>query len=256
MERRAIILAAGRGTRMEGLTGSIHKCLLEVDGKKLIERQIECLFSQGIEKIAVVTGYRREQLSGYGSQQFYNANWSGTQMVHSLEQASEWLENYDCIVSYSDIFYDSIAIMQLLNSKNDITVLFDPNWRTLWEKRFVDPRVDAESFIVSEKGQILDIGRKNVTFDEIQGQFMGLFNFTREGWQKAQEVRRRNSSEYNKKQDMTAFLQQVIKESDMIVHGLPYQGTWGEVDTPSDLSLYQGEKTNSKLSLTQNYPDI
>ena len=61
-----------------------------------------------------------------------------------------------------------------MNSKNDITVLFDPNWRALWEKRFVDPRDDAESFIISETGQILDIGRKGAAFDEIQGQFMGL----------------------------------------------------------------------------------
>ena len=43
------------------------------------------------------------------------------------------------------------------------------------------------------------------------GQFMGLFNFTR-GGKKAQEVRRRNSSEYNKKQDVTALLQQVMRE--------------------------------------------
>tara|TARA_X000000950_G_scaffold288893_1_gene408143 strand:+ start:6474 stop:7196 length:723 start_codon:yes stop_codon:yes gene_type:complete len=239
MEKRAIILAAGRGTRMEGLTEAIHKCLLEVDGKKLIERQIECFLSQDITKIGIVTGYRKEQLAGYGSHQFYNSHWSSTQMVHSLEQASEWLENFDCLVSYSDIFYDSNAVAQLMNSKNDITVLFDPNWRALWEKRFVDPRDDAESFIISKTGQILDIGRKGVTFDEIQGQFMGLFSFTRDGWQKAQEVRSQNSPEYNKKQDMTALLQQIIRQSDTTVHGLEYQGVWGEVDIPSDLSLYQ-----------------
>ena len=227
---------------MEGLTESIHKCLLEVDGKKLIERQIECFLSQDIAKIGIVTGYRKEQLAGYGSHQFYNSHWSGTQMVHSLEQASEWLENYDCLVSYSDIFYETNAVAQLMNSKNDITVLFDPNWRTLWERRFVDPRVDAESFIVSETGQILDIGRKNVAFDEIQGQFMGLFSFTSEGWQKAREVRSKNSPEYNEKQDMTALFQKIIKASDMIVHGLRYQGVWGEVDTPSDLGLYQSKK--------------
>ena len=57
-------------------------------------------------------------------------------------------------------------------------------------KRFGDPRVDAESFIFRKRPNF-DIGRKNVGFDEIQGQFMGLFNFTREGWQKAQEVRRK-----------------------------------------------------------------
>ena len=104
MEKRAIILAAGRGSRMEGLTEATHKCLLEVDGKKLIERQIECFLSQDITKIGIVTGYRKEQLAGYGSHQFHNSHWSGTQMVHSLEQASEWLKIL-IVLSVTQIFF-------------------------------------------------------------------------------------------------------------------------------------------------------
>ena len=128
-------------------------------------------------------------------------------MVHSLEQASEWLENFDCLVSYSDIFYDSNAVEQLMNSKNDITVLFDPNWRALWEKRFVDPRDDAESFMISETGQILDIGFKGVTLMKYKGNY-GLFSFTCDVGKKSRALK--NSPECNKKQDMTALLQQIL----------------------------------------------
>ena len=59
---KAIILAAGRGSRMKELTEEIPKCLLEVEDKALLDRQIESLRGAGIDEIAIVTGYKRELL--------------------------------------------------------------------------------------------------------------------------------------------------------------------------------------------------
>ena len=59
---KAIILAAGRGTRMKALTEEKPKCLVELDGQSLLEKQLGALRQSGIEDIAIVTGYRRELL--------------------------------------------------------------------------------------------------------------------------------------------------------------------------------------------------
>ena len=57
---RAIILAAGRGSRMQHLTNDKPKCLLEVNGKRLLEHQFEAITKAGIRSIAIVTGYKQE----------------------------------------------------------------------------------------------------------------------------------------------------------------------------------------------------
>ena len=72
--------------------------------------------------------------------------------------AQEWLADEDCIVSYSDIFYDSSAPEILINTSQPLAITFDPNWQKLWEKRFKDPLVDAETFAIDENNSILEIG--------------------------------------------------------------------------------------------------
>ena len=101
---KAIILAAGRGSRMKSLTDEKPKCLIELNGKPLLEWQLEALRGAGIEDIAIVTGYKKELLHRYGLKEFHNSLWAETQMVSSLMCANEWLQQSECVVSYSDIF--------------------------------------------------------------------------------------------------------------------------------------------------------
>ncbi|AYF55024.1 NTP transferase domain-containing protein [Clostridium botulinum C] len=60
---RAIILAAGKGTRLRPLTKNTPKPLVKVNGKPIIERQIECLIEKGIREIIIVTGYLAEKFN-------------------------------------------------------------------------------------------------------------------------------------------------------------------------------------------------
>ena len=64
---KAIILAAGRGSRMGQLTNDKPKCLLMINGKTLIELQITAITNAGIKDIAIVTGYKAEMLKSYGN---------------------------------------------------------------------------------------------------------------------------------------------------------------------------------------------
>lgn len=79
---KAIILAAGRGSRMKGLTDQKPKCLVELRGKTLLEWQLKALREAGVSEIAVVTGYRRELLAAYGLTEFHNPRWAETNMLH------------------------------------------------------------------------------------------------------------------------------------------------------------------------------
>ena len=99
---KAIILAAGRGSRMKKLTEDKPKCLIKLNGETLLDSQLRVLSNAGIEEIAIVTGYKRELLTNRGTLEFHNARWAKTNMVSSLTCAKEWLEKEPCIVSYSD----------------------------------------------------------------------------------------------------------------------------------------------------------
>ena len=67
---KAIILAAGRGSRMKSLTDEQPKCLIELRGKTLLEWQLGALREAGIAEIGIVTGYKRELLSNRGLVEF------------------------------------------------------------------------------------------------------------------------------------------------------------------------------------------
>jgi len=154
---KAIILAAGRGSRMKALTENKPKCLIDVKGKPLIEWQISALREAGINEIAIVTGYKSEMLNSYRLKKFHNPKWAETQMVSSLMCASEWLEHEDCVVSYSDIFYESQAIRLLIECGSEICITYDPNWETLWKQRFEDPLSDAETFRIDSESFLLEM---------------------------------------------------------------------------------------------------
>src|ERR1700761_7565336 len=110
---RAIILAAGRGSRMGPLGGERPKCLIELEGKSLIERQIAALRGGGVDEIGVVRGYRAEMIDVPGLTYFRNERWAETNMVMSLAAAAPWLRAGPVIVSYADIFYSGELVRGL-----------------------------------------------------------------------------------------------------------------------------------------------
>ena len=222
---------------MEGMTEFIPKCLVELNGRPLLSWQIDALTSGGVSEIAVVTGYRYELLGKFGLQNFYNPRWAQTNMVSSLECASKWLSADDCIVSYSDIFYKSSAVTKLLATSAELAITYDPGWLSLWSKRFENPLNDAESFRIDTKGFITEIGHKSESVHDIQGQYMGLLKFSPSAWGLVQSLRSKLPVESCDSQDMTSLLQALIK-CGVALQGVPYSDGWGEVDSPSDLAVY------------------
>jgi len=236
---KAIILAAGRGSRMKDLTDDRPKCLVELRGKALLDWQLEALRSAGIVEIAIVTGYKRQLLANRGLVEFHNARWAETNMVSSLACAQDWLQAEPCIVSYSDIFYSPLAVQSLITCEASLAVTYDPNWLELWTQRFGDPLLDAESFRLNSDQTLTEIGNKPRSVDEVQGQYMGLLRLTPNGWKEILRIRAGLTSEERDKMHMTGTLQKVIDAGRNPVTGVPYTGEWGEVDSDQDLIMYE-----------------
>ena len=244
---KAIILAAGRGMRMGELTSNSHKCLSRIHGIKLIDIQINSLLKNGINDIALVTGYNSSLLiNNKIKKYFHNQIWNKSNMVYSLFMADEWLSSERCIVSYSDIFYSPSAINSLKNVSSDIAITYDVNWFGLWSKRFADPLSDAESFKVNSDFEVIKIGSQEKISSEIMGQYMGLLSFSPNGWNSFKDVWNSKNEEDKLAFSITEILQELILKGNPKIKGIPYSEIWGEVDIKEDLILY--EKLISKNS--------
>ena len=84
---RALILAAGEGTRLRPYTLDKPQCLVPLLGRSLLERQATILRRTGISDIQVAAGYRAEQIECLGFEVSINARFNSTNMVATLFSA-------------------------------------------------------------------------------------------------------------------------------------------------------------------------
>jgi choline kinase len=166
---RAVIPAAGRGRRMGNLGDDRPKCLVELEGKPLIERQITALQRGGVDEIGVVRGYRGELIEFPGLFYFTNPRWAETNMVMSLAAAATWLRLGPVIVSYADIFYRAELVSRLVAAPGQLVISYDRAWRHLWTRRFSDPLSDAETFRINAASELLEIGGRTTRIEDIEG---------------------------------------------------------------------------------------
>jgi L-glutamine-phosphate cytidylyltransferase len=236
---RAIILAAGRGSRLGRLGDDRPKCLIELDGKPLIERQVAALRRGGADAIGVVRGYRAESIALPGLSYFSNERWAETNMVMSLAMAADWLRAGPVIVSYADIFYRTELISGLAAAHGQLVVTYDRAWRRLWSRRFADPLADAETFRIDAAGQLLEIGGKTRVIEEIEGQYMGLLKFTPDAWGVVESLLNSLDPAIRDRLDMTGLLSRLLAGKHLSINTFATEGNWGEIDNPEDAALYQ-----------------
>ncbi len=232
---KGIILAAGRGSRLKSLTEDKPKCLNRVGAKTMLEWQLDMLKRCGISDILVVTGYRSESIEALGVKTIKNQRWEKTNMVQSLLCAKRFF-NEDIVISYGDIVYGVNVISPLVNQAQDAALVYDRNWKALWEKRFKDPLQDAESFKIDGNSRITEIGRRVSDINEIEGQYLGLLRFSPKGLGWIDKTTSAMDKEALDKLDMTSLVRALIK-TDHPVYGIGINGGWCEIDAPEDLEL-------------------
>ncbi len=234
-----LILAAGRGSRLGSLTSEKPKCLIHLAGKTLLEWQVSCFLKTRITDLAIVCGYKSSQITDRRLVRIMNPIWNRSNMVYSLLCADSWLSRRATIVSYGDIVFHPQFIEQLRQSEKDIVICYDILWRELWQERFEDPTIDAESFVIRD-GRVSKIGQKGTPVDEIEGQYLGLFRITPAAWIWIRDYLKSLDESLLLELDVTTLFGQLI-ESGYEIHGIPIRGQWCEIDIQSDLTLYQNK---------------
>jgi L-glutamine-phosphate cytidylyltransferase len=236
---KVILLVAGEGKRLRPYTLDRPKCMVEIDGISLIDRQLAVLKAEGLDDIVMIGGYKADMLKREGIKLKTNSRYYETNMVWTLFSAEEELEG-DVIVSYGDIVYSREILQALLRTKEDIAVTIDKEWEIYWRARNDDPLDDAETLKLRENGTISEIGQKPTSLDAIEGQYMGLMKFSAKGVKQIKDIFHAafNNSELLgedvENAYMTDLLQSVIESGKPVV-AVQVNGGWIEVDTVEDL---------------------
>ena len=98
---KAIIVAAGMGRRLRPYTDDRPKCLVEVNGKSILQRQLDAYRDAGINEVYIVRGYMKESIQIDGAQYFTNTDYANNNILASLFYAEPAMAG-GFLFSYSD----------------------------------------------------------------------------------------------------------------------------------------------------------
>lgn len=233
------------------------KCMVDLFGKSMLERQIRVLSEQNVSEITVVTGHCAEAVSNAKIKTRHNADFASSNMVESLFAAKDiLLSGDDVVVAYGDIVYQSNVLSSLLEAKADLAVCVDREWREYWQNRMEDPLADAETLKLTPDGRLTELGKKPDTYEDIQAQYIGLFKISAElapsfvEFYEALDREAFYDGQPFKKMYMTSFLQALI-DSGVFVRAVEITNGWLEVDSLDDLACYK--RLHERGNLAQFY---
>ena len=244
---KAVILAAGQGKRLTKLTNNKPKCLLDIDETNILEIQIKQLTSNGIDDIYVITGHCSKQINSSVITVVNNPQFKTTNMVYSLMQARDYL-NDDLIISYGDIIFYERVLKDIIESKNKNIIVSDTNWREYWLERYNSIDFDIETF--KKKDNILtEIGNEADSSSEIDGRYIGLMKFSKETILNIKKIWDmdingcnakiwKHTSRSIQKIFMTDMIQHLISlGEEFFIHEV--KNKWCEIDTIEDYKIAQ-----------------
>ena len=225
---KAVILAAGKGVRLNGISGDNPKCLLNVGGKSLIERQLIALRSIGILDIICVVGCGAERVReacGPDCQYILNDQYDTTNNLYSLWLAREHLEG-GFIVLNADVLFDRKMLVNLIDNPAEDALLIEP------QNGHRQKLGDEEMKVVLEKGSILQIS-KGIDPAIAHGESVGIAKFGKSG--ASLIIKHMNRLILERK--INEWLPKAFQEfsTDRTLMAVPTTGLpWIEIDFPSD----------------------
>ena len=152
-------------------------------------------------------------------------------------------------ISRDDVSYADIGVIcQLYSTSNEPVEMLRQSLaagrdsyevtRSITLPPLITSEQDAETFRVGDDGVLLEIGKRAWRVEDIQGQYMGLLKFTPSGWRVAEDYIGAQTTGRRDRMEMTSLMQGLLGKG-VAIAALPAWGRWSEVDSESDLKLYE-----------------
>lgn len=162
---KAILMAAGRGSRISRHIGDNPKCTLDVGGIELIRHTVEMLVAHDI-KVALVLGYQgqviREVLSGYPVTFYENPFYDVTNSIASLWFARDEIGDEDIILSNADVYWDEEILGALISESRTPLMLADSS------------RKEDGDYLFKWTDDKLELYGKDLKMPDISGEYVGI----------------------------------------------------------------------------------
>jgi len=241
-DTKALIIAAGLGSRLKKHTENLPKCMLDFGGKTLLQRQIDAYNKNNIKDISLIRGYKKEKINYKGLRYFENKDYRNNNILNSIFYA-EKIINGNIIISYSDILFDPMVVQRTIDSNHDISVVVDIDWRGYYVGRKDHPISEAENVIFNSNNEVEKIGKINTGNEDVHGEFIGMIKLSNRGAETFKEHFHRLKKIYwNKpfqraqifqKAYLTDFIQELV-DIGIKVHCVIIESGWKEIDTVED----------------------
>ena len=224
---QAIIMAAGKGSRLGELTKGNPKSFVEIKGKKLIEYNLHILRELGIDKIIIVTGYREEAFQELTKDMpevvlKYNPFYSLVNVLGSFYMGMDELTD-DFLYLHADTLCEKKVFDELVKLNADV------NLPTEFKE------CDDEAMKVHlEKGKITKI-TKQMPLEEAAGEFIGIASFRKETLKKLKEKTKEVLAEGKYDSYFEASIQRLIDENEFDIKAIDIKDAfWAEIDFEED----------------------
>lgn len=226
----AVILAAGRGSRLGELTAEMPKCLLDVGGTSIIERQVAGIkAAKSLAPIIVVTGFANKSVTdvlGTRVAECYNRGWDKANNIASLGVAADagWLDD-SFVLFNADVLFDIEILEDLLACPHPCALAVDDT------KEMHEEEMKVE---LDDAGRIAKIA-KTLDPDAAYGEYIGIAKFDKAGAAELKRALAKILGERRLGEWYESAFQEMFAHCD--VYPCPTRARrWIEVDTPEDLA--------------------
>lgn len=232
MTKRAIILAAGKGTRMTSYASASPKCLLEFNGEALLTRQLESFTLAGVSEFIVVGGYMFDLMREYAAQSrhniklLYNPFFSASNSIGSLWFARDYLDE-SVFITNGDTFFEKSIFAQLESNASNYVFGIDKS-----------KRLDADYCVTCVGDEIVDMG-KDIPADEVSAEYIGIALMRRQGIERFRELLEKYIQFENYNLWWEDLFTGLISKREKISFEDVTGKTWFEIDEPRDYRKYQ-----------------
>ena len=229
---KGVIVAAGLSSRIRrDMELDVPKCMMEINGKAIIDRVIETFISVGIDEIAIVVGWNKEKIIdhvGTDVTYIFNPFYAFTNNMASLWCVKRWVGKSIFLYTHSDVIYNPKLIEMTIAGTGEINLLLDPS---SIDDEAMKVKLDASrSFLESSK---------QIPASEAYGEWTGLIKFGNRGWTEMVLSVENKLKEGRLQAYDTEAINCIPKKAELIrvidTNGLP----WIEIDTKRD---YEKEK--------------